>query len=499
VANFPSSADNLPTTITPSTPQSGVHADLHDKTSDAVNAVETALLPGGAIRSIIDAKAGGTHTHVETDVTNLTADLTATEKTANKNAASGYAGLDGSSKLVPGLPNGAVTGAIAAIDIARFTSTAPPQNIVFVKLGTTRAQINTFSSNLNAGGGGAMFFEQGTYTVDGTVLLYPNVHYFFNWATVKLANATNTNVVETANFAAATGTASNNLDTNIHIYHLNIDGNKANQTLGNGIGLAMYSQACYVDGLTAHHCRGPGLWKERNGQTTGLSGLEWLTFDGIRDVWLYNNGTNGAGTRTGALAPTNSNYAAAQVSAQYCHFATDDVAEQVFIWSADSTATGQRALLVGSSATGQGGTLQLSGGHFWLNHDVQVDVFGNPNYFVNSQFEGGNINLLMRCTGSVFAANRVYLTFASGTNVKLDTSAKVNNFQGQLSTVGASGFHWNFASDGGFNIIFSPSLQASGSATLTTGTIAASDTAYITNGGGGGTLTGASVRQTGTG
>lgn len=46
-----------------------------------------------------DARTPTAHSHPESDVTGLVADLGATEKTANKNAASGYAGLDASSKL----------------------------------------------------------------------------------------------------------------------------------------------------------------------------------------------------------------------------------------------------------------------------------------------------------------------------------------------------------------------------------------------------------------
>lgn len=73
MANFPASADNLPTNITPSTPETGVHATLHNNTSDAVNAVEAALLPGGSIATTIAGKAPTVHTHVEGDIVDATA------------------------------------------------------------------------------------------------------------------------------------------------------------------------------------------------------------------------------------------------------------------------------------------------------------------------------------------------------------------------------------------------------------------------------------------
>jgi len=55
-------------------------------------------------------KAPTIHSHAEADVTNLVTDLAAKEATASKNAASGYAGLDASTKLAAAqLPNPAPT------------------------------------------------------------------------------------------------------------------------------------------------------------------------------------------------------------------------------------------------------------------------------------------------------------------------------------------------------------------------------------------------------
>ena len=48
---------------------------------------------------LADPQTPAAHTHVEADVTGLVADLAARELLSHKNAASGYAGLDGSSKL----------------------------------------------------------------------------------------------------------------------------------------------------------------------------------------------------------------------------------------------------------------------------------------------------------------------------------------------------------------------------------------------------------------
>lgn len=51
------------------------------------------------LQSALDAKAASSHTHPQSDVTNLTSDLAAKQATSAKNQASGYAGLDASSKL----------------------------------------------------------------------------------------------------------------------------------------------------------------------------------------------------------------------------------------------------------------------------------------------------------------------------------------------------------------------------------------------------------------
>jgi len=62
------------------------------------------------LQGALDGKSATGHGHVESDVTNLVTDLAAKEATANKNAASGYAGLDASTKLAAAqLPNPAPT------------------------------------------------------------------------------------------------------------------------------------------------------------------------------------------------------------------------------------------------------------------------------------------------------------------------------------------------------------------------------------------------------
>ena len=62
-------------------------------------------IPAGSNGQAIITRSGSSSWSAiaETDVTNLSSDLAATEKTANKNQASGYAGLNGSSQITASL------------------------------------------------------------------------------------------------------------------------------------------------------------------------------------------------------------------------------------------------------------------------------------------------------------------------------------------------------------------------------------------------------------
>jgi hypothetical protein len=67
------------------------------------------------------------HTHPQSDVANLTADLAAKEATANKGAASGYASLDSSSKVpITQLPTGSTSSTVAIGNDARLSDARTP-------------------------------------------------------------------------------------------------------------------------------------------------------------------------------------------------------------------------------------------------------------------------------------------------------------------------------------------------------------------------------------
>lgn len=93
-------------------------------TLDGSTKIPIAQIPTGTSSSTVaigndsrlsDARTPLTHTHAESDVTNLTTDLTARQLTSEKNQANGYAGLNGSSKLTASQQVYAVVGNIVAV------------------------------------------------------------------------------------------------------------------------------------------------------------------------------------------------------------------------------------------------------------------------------------------------------------------------------------------------------------------------------------------------
>ncbi len=102
-------------------------------TSGTVKTDATAIDPVVYLKSSSDTllagKASTTHAHAESDVSNLLADLAATEQVANKNSANGYAGLDASSKLAGSqIPYGTTAGTAAQGNDSRITGAEQTAN-----------------------------------------------------------------------------------------------------------------------------------------------------------------------------------------------------------------------------------------------------------------------------------------------------------------------------------------------------------------------------------
>lgn len=79
---------------------------------------------------------------------------------------------------------------------------------------------------------------------------------------IKLADGSNSHIIETTNFGTLTGTDNSTTPYNFVISDLTLDGNKANQTAGNWHGIAIYAYGYTVTDVTVRNCRGIGFWTE---------------------------------------------------------------------------------------------------------------------------------------------------------------------------------------------------------------------------------------------
>ncbi len=111
----------------PAAPTISSGAITNAKVSASAAIAKSKLAPLDIVDADVNAISEG-------KITNLTSDLAATEKSANKGAASGYAPLDGSSKIpVANLPVGATSGTVAAGNDSRFSSSLQADQTFTVK------------------------------------------------------------------------------------------------------------------------------------------------------------------------------------------------------------------------------------------------------------------------------------------------------------------------------------------------------------------------------
>ena len=125
------------------TPTAHGHAesDVTNLTSDLAGKAATSHSHAESdvtnLTSDLAGKAASSHSHAESDVTNLTTDLGAKEATANKGAASGYCGLDSSSKVAIGnIPTGSSSSTVCIGNDSRLSDARSPDVSYFRKAGT---------------------------------------------------------------------------------------------------------------------------------------------------------------------------------------------------------------------------------------------------------------------------------------------------------------------------------------------------------------------------
>lgn len=108
--------------------------------------------------------------------------------------------------------------------------------------------------------GSRVYFPPGTYIVSDTINMKKSRYYFGadrELSTIKQANGANLDaVMASEGWLSSSATTS---DNPIHISHLGINGNKANQTGGSGHGLAVITFWCQIEHLEIINTRGNGL------------------------------------------------------------------------------------------------------------------------------------------------------------------------------------------------------------------------------------------------
>ena len=144
-SDFTATGDLLAGTGTGTAATVGVGSDGQILTAShtSTGGVTWAAAPSAPVSSV--AGRTGAITLAESDITNLTTDLAATEKTANKGAASGYAPLNSSSQVpIANLPTGTTSSTVAIGNDARITGAAQSLVPTAVKTSAYPAAANDY-------------------------------------------------------------------------------------------------------------------------------------------------------------------------------------------------------------------------------------------------------------------------------------------------------------------------------------------------------------------
>lgn len=132
--------------------------------------------------------------------------------------------------------------------------------------------------------GGSVYLSEGTFLVSTSIKMKSNVMLIgagIGATIVKLKNsaAANTNVIESQNFAAMTGTNNAGGDIDMFLDRFTIDGNKANNATG-GWGFRKYGYRNHIGELVVRNCKAGGIWTEwADGASAPVGGMEdqWST------------------------------------------------------------------------------------------------------------------------------------------------------------------------------------------------------------------------------
>jgi len=171
--------------------------------------------------------------------------------------------------------------------------------------------ISNAISAANSNGGGVVYFPPGTY-ITGQQTLYSQVYLLGAGpaATVlQLKNSANTNLLQSYQFSSLTGTNQEAGPTHFGIFNLSLNGNKTNNTSGDG--LEIYGSSYRIQNVNIHDFPGRGIYSEwASGGTDmeahlysfkvyncGGDGIDWNSpHDSVlHQFQVFNNGSSATG------------------------------------------------------------------------------------------------------------------------------------------------------------------------------------------------------------
>lgn len=237
------------------------HSDGVDEVIGAayLNAIDTAV---NGNTTAITGKAATVHAHTEGDVTGLGTDLAATEKVANKNIPSGYAGLNVDSKVDRAH---VYTHVLNVFDRA-FGAKVDGTTDDLTAWNLAGAAGNTQGGGIIQGSASATSRRS---VVSGSINVYPNLIYdgggceLFKRANAAAGAHTFLSVGAPANFATSTRPGTQNAGTiGAQIRNFELNGNKANQTQ-QLFNMAIYGAGCKFRGIKSHDATA-GDWFDYN-------------------------------------------------------------------------------------------------------------------------------------------------------------------------------------------------------------------------------------------
>lgn len=198
----------------------------------------------------------------------------------------------------PSTVNGSARSMMAILKVAmRHLATASDYGATFDGTTVDTTAMNAVRASLSASGGVALL-THGTALVDGTLTLPTKVGFHglgHTSSVIKLADSSDVDVLRTINFSALTGggdtVVADGVPHGFELVGLNIDGNKANQTAGDGI--KIYGKRYRVEDVLIRNVYGVGFYSECGNDGADTS-TTWMDMPEavIGPMWIDSSGSH---------------------------------------------------------------------------------------------------------------------------------------------------------------------------------------------------------------